>query len=190
MAKAGRVKGASFIRAWEKLRGLVEGGVVSRDALRVQLSPDAFALYEEKILPSLWYPLAAVDEFSRVLVDLEGDGDPAYMRSVGANALGALLERESFRSFIEGAMRQRDGEGQALVQLAGLVYDFGEWTFEGRDLFEFRATMVDAEPLPALAAETIAGFVEALVEHCMGTPIRVTAERPELGRVVFDATRA
>jgi Flp pilus assembly pilin Flp len=38
---------------------------------------------------------------------------------------------------------------------------------------ESAATMADVERLPALATEAIAGFIEALVEHCSSPPIVV-----------------
>jgi hypothetical protein len=191
MAAGGRVKGVSFIRTIALVQGLVERGLVSQEALTVQLSPAALALLDQKIEPSLWYPLAEVDELSRLLVDIEGHGDPDYMRGVGAGALGTLLERDTFRSFIEGAMRQKEGgDGKTLVQLAGLIYDFGRWHFEGDDLRRFVVVMEDAEALPDVAAQTAAGFIEALVLHCTGDAVHVEAARPDPGRVVWTATPA
>ena len=187
MVTQGKVKGASFIRSVDIVEGLVERGLISRDALEVRLSANAVRLLEEKIEPSIWYPLDAVDELSRIIVEFEGDGRPQYMRLIGCAALDHLLQRDVFRSFIEGAMKQRGKEGQTLVGLAALVYNFGHWSFEGDDLTEFTVTMDDATPLPELARNTIAGFMESLVEHCVGARVAISSERPSADRVVFRA---
>ena len=186
----GQIKGAGFARSWEHLHALAERGAVSEEALRVELSPAAYSLYQEKVQPSLWYPLAAVNELSQQIIKIEGEGDPAYNRTLGAEALGVILARDSYRGLIEGAMKQKGSEGQTLVQLASLVYDFGQWTFEGEDLSKFEAIMTEAEPLPELATFSIAGFMETLVAHCTGNRIAVTIDRPSLDKVIFRAAPA
>jgi hypothetical protein len=189
MGGAGHVKGASFVRTCALVEGMVSRGQISREALAVQLSADALTLLGQKIEPSLWYPIHVVDELSRILVDVEGEGDPTYMRGLGAGTLGALLQRDTFRSFIEGAMRH-GSEGTTLVQLAGLIYDFGVWRFEGEDLTRFTVSMAEAEALPELASHTVSGFMEALVQHCIGQAIRVEASRPEPDRAIWTARLA
>jgi hypothetical protein len=189
MGERGRVKGASFIRTCVLVEAMVARGQVAREALVVQLSSDALMLLDQKIEPSLWYPIRAVDELSRLLVDVDGECDPTYMRGLGVGTLETLLQRDTFRSFIEGAMRH-GSEGATLLQLAGLIYDFGGWQFEGDDLTDFRVIMIDAEPLPELATHTVAGFIEALVAHCTGRAIRVEASRPEPDRVIWMAKLA
>jgi hypothetical protein len=187
VARRGNVKGASFLRTCEAVHGFVEQGLISRDALEVQLSADALRLLEQKVEPSLWYPLDAVDELSRLLVDFEGEGDPRYMCTVGERSLHGLLERDTFRNFIEGAMLQIGNEGPTLIRLAGLIYDFGCWTFEGDDLREFVVTLDEAGSLPEIAPHTICGFMEALVAHCSDHRVRVTLDRPSRDRVIFRA---
>jgi len=186
MSEGGRVKGASFVGTCESVAKMQARGEISREALMVQLSPAALQLLDAEIEPSLWYPMPAVDELSRLLVEIEGEGDPRHMRRIGAATLGTLLQRETFSSFIEGAMRQ-GSEGATLVQLAGLIYDFGIWRFEGDDLAHFCVSMRKAEHLPDLATETVAGFIEALVEHCTGGAIQVEASRPERSRAIWTA---
>jgi hypothetical protein len=185
----GNVKGATFAGSWDILHALVEAGTVSEEALEVQLSAEAFTLYEEKVSPSLWYPILVVEEILQQLVNLNGHGDPDHMRVVGAQVLKTFLERDSYRHFIEGAMKQKGSEGPTLVKLASLVYDFGVWEFEGEDLTLFTATITEAQLMPVLAPYSIAGFMEALVKHCAGYTICVGLQRPLSGKIVFKAVK-
>ena len=190
METVGRVKGVSFSQTLERVRDLLASGAVSREALDVQLSPEAAALIDEKVEPSLWYPVATADELSRLLVEIEGGGDVGYMRGLGAQSLSGLLERDSIRSFIEGAMGQRGREGETLVQLASLIYDFGKWSYAGDDLSRFVVTARDVAELREAGMQTVAGFMEELVRRFAGFEVRVTAERPEPDRIVWTAVPA
>lgn len=185
-----RVKGASFIRSIETIHRLVEQGDISELALEVRLSAETFALFESKVEPSLWYPLSVSEELSRVIVDIAGEGRSEFLRSVGRDSLAYMLERDTFRSFIEGAMGQKGREGKNLVGLAGLVYSFGRWSYEGDDLREFTVTIDEAEPLADSSCQTIAGFMQGLVAHCTDIEIQIVHSRPARDRVVFSATPA
>jgi len=185
-----KVKGASIIRPVETIRELIAKGEASELSLQVRLSAETFALLDSKVEPSLWYPLHVSDELSRVLVDLVGDGNPDYLRTMGGDTLRYMLERDTFRSFIEGAMAQKGREGANLVGLAGLVYSFGVWRYEGEDLRDFTVTIDEATPLPDNASQTIVGFIQALVAHCTGDQLDVEPSRPTRDRVVFRATLA
>jgi len=182
-----KVKGASIIRPAETVRELIDRGETSELALQVRLSPEAFAALETKIEPSLWYPLHVSEELSRVVVDLAGDGQIAYLRSMARDTLSYMLERDTFRSFIEGAMSQKGREGTNLVGLAALVYSFGQWSYEGDDLRDFTVTINEAAPLADTACETIAGFMQALVAHCTGDAIQIEQARPTSDKVIFRA---
>ncbi len=189
-SKGGRVKGIGFIGTLNLVRGLVERGVMSSDALSARLSGAALELLEEKVEPSLWYSLTAVDELTKIVVEFIGDGDPRYLRELGRGSLSGLLERDSFRNLIDGASKQKGREGQSLVGLASLIYDFGEWHFDGEDLGDFTLTATDVALLPELARETIAGFIQTLVEHCTGERVDLESTRPEPDRIQFRATSA
>ncbi len=187
MLAHGRVKGVSFLRTVQMIHDLIGRGVLSSEMLEVELSRDALSIVEHKLEPSLWYSVQAVDELSKLVVDYLGDGDAAFMQVVGGRALGALLERETFRAFIEGAMKRKGNEGDTLIGLASLLYDFGTWRYEGEDLRSFKIVMDDAEPLPDLATHSIKGFIHALVEHCTGVSLTIDVRRPWRGRLEFVA---
>jgi len=70
MAHLASTKGASFVHTWEELRGLIDAELISRDELEVRLGVEALAILDEKIEPDLEYPLDAVDEIARLVVEL------------------------------------------------------------------------------------------------------------------------
>lgn len=189
MSKIPSVKGASFQNTHQMVKDLLTGSVLDRQAVEVRFSKGAVEMLDAKIEPSLWYEVGIVDEFSRLVVDIRGDGHPEFMQEIGRQALPGIIERESYKQFIDGAMKQRGREGQTLVGLASLLYNFGEWTYVGEDLVEFQVVVDDVGPLPELAGYSAAGFVEALVQYCTGDRIQATPRREGPDRLILDVTR-
>jgi hypothetical protein len=53
------IKGTAFQSVVEHLRRLLEAGWLSPDDLELRLEAEDLRLLDEKVLPGLWYPLAA-----------------------------------------------------------------------------------------------------------------------------------
>jgi hypothetical protein len=177
MSETPSVKGVAFQAVWDRVTSLVESGRVADDLLELTLGKEGLALLEEKPQPSLWYPMAHADRLTDLVVKVEGAGNPAYAKSLGASGLEPVLSRDSMRSFIEDSMRRKDRAGHALIGLAGLVYSFGQWTYRGEDLRSFEIDLTEAASFPENSAFSASGFMEALVAFVTHEPICVSPLR-------------
>ena len=120
-------------------------------------------------------------------MQVEGGGDPEYARELGREGLDSVLGRDSMKSLADGASSRRELAGHSLVGLSSLVYNFGEWTYQGDDLKRFEVRVTDASAFPMNSLLSAAGFMEALVDRLAGFRIHVSIERPDADSVVFEA---
>ena len=179
------IKGAGFTETWGRLQAMIRDGRTSREDLEQRLGKEAFALVESEPIPSLWYPLAAVDEFTERVAALEGPAGPAYYRAMGAGAFDELISRPAFATFVGTAQGFTARRGESLVKLAGLVYNFGEWSYSGETPTEFVVEVRNAAALAQFREWTAAGFIERLMEYISNESIRVTPERPTRNLLVL-----
>jgi hypothetical protein len=179
------IKGAGFQDTWEELNGHLQAGRTSREQVEVRLNPEALQIVDEKLEPSLWYPLAHVDAITEVNAAVTGDSGRDYYKGMGKQAFDRLMSRSSFKIFFEGAMANRERAGTTLIGLSGLVYSFGEWEWSGEELSNFTVEMTDATPMASFREFTAAGFIEALAAHTVGDRLQVTVARPTRDRIVF-----
>jgi len=182
------IKGAGFAETWSRLQTLIREGRTSREDLEQRLGKDTLALVDSEPIPSLWYSLSAVDELTEMVAALEGPASPAYFRAMGAGAFDELISRPAFATFVGTAQGFTARRGEALVKLAGLVYNFGEWSYQGEGPTEFVVEVRNASPLAEFREWTAAGFIERLMEHIADEPILVTPERPTQNLLVLRGT--
>ncbi len=182
------IKGAGFAETWNRLQAMIREGRTSREDLAQRLGKEALSLVDSEPIPSLWYPVAAVDEFTEVVAALEGPAGPAYFRAMGAGAFDELITRPAFATFVGTAQGFTARRGESLVKVAGLVYNFGEWNYAGESPTEFVVEVRDAAALATFREWTAAGFIERLMEHIANEAIRVTPERPTRNLLVLRGT--
>lgn len=178
-------KGVAIQAAWTRVNELLETGRVTREELEVRMSATALELLDQKILPSLWYPIDAGAELSQLVVDVDGRGQLNHMAKLGAETAQQLLKGGTFKTFVEGARQNKKSLGNSLVRLAELMVDFGDWSFEGRDLFDFEVVVTGAEPLPETTRFSVQGFIGALTSEVSGRQVTCQSERPSPDTVVF-----
>lgn len=183
------IKGAGFAETWSRLQTLIREGRASREDLEGRLGKEALALVDAEPIPSLWYPVAAVDELTELVALLEGPASPVYYRAMGARAFDELISRPAFATFVGTAQGFTARRGESLVKLAGLVYNFGEWSYKGETPTEFVVEVQNASPMAEFREWTSAGFIERLMEHIANEPIRVTPERPTKNLLILRGTR-
>jgi hypothetical protein len=182
------LKGAGFAETWSRLQTLIREDRASREDLEDRLGKEALALVDAEPIPSLWYPVAAVDELTELVAFLEGPASPAYYRAMGARAFDELISRPAFATFVGTAQGFTARRGESLVKLAGLVYNFGEWSYKGETPTEFVVEVQNAAPMAEFREWTSAGFIERLMEHIANEPIRVTPERPTQNLLILRGT--
>lgn len=179
------IKGAGFAETWGRLQTLIREGRTSREQLSQRLGRDAFALVDTAPIPSLWYPVAAVDELTEWIAALEGDASPTYYRAMGARAFEELIERPAFATFVGTAQDFTERRGESLVKLAGLIYSFGEWSYRGESPTEFIVEVRQAAALTGFREWTAAGFIERLMAFIANEPIAVVPERASRDRLLL-----
>ena len=106
--------------------------------------------------------MAVVDALTEIVAELEGGGTHDYYKAMGREAFEDLRERDAFRSFLETARNFSQLQGESLVKLAGLVYNFGEWSYHGQSPTRFVVEVRDATALAPFREWTATGFIEEL----------------------------
>ncbi len=182
------IKGAGFAETWSRLQALLREGRTSREDLERRLGKEVLALVDAEPIPTLWYPIVAVDELTETVAALEGPAGPAYYRAMGAGAFDELISRPAFATFVGTAQGFTARRGESLVKLAGLVYNFGLWSYVGESPTEFVVEVRNAAALAEFREWTAAGFIERLMEFIANEAIRVTPERPTRNLLVLRGT--
>jgi hypothetical protein len=184
------IKGSAIAAHMDDLRALVESGRLGQDELELHLEAQDIRLLDEKIEPSLWYPVDSADRIANLLAAQRGTDPVRYGKDMGRRSMQMVLAQEGIRRFVAGALGRGDKAGPALVGLASLVFNFGRWSFEGESLSSFRIVMSEAAALPATSLHSVAGFIEALSESVLHRRIQVSGTRVDEDRVVWEGRPA
>jgi len=193
------IKGSAITGTVEDVQKLVQKGVISEKELEQRLTGGALALVRQPIAVSSWYDMRAVASLVELLWDVEGHGDPTYMRRRGKEIAEHLLQAGLYAQ-LEFAKHNKLGQhtdGKArfeafgrdfrrIITLSGSIYNFGRWSVrldpehEGRYLIEIH----EATDLPVPTSLATEGFINRVMQE-----IRVAArwrmERPRPDLVVY-----
>ncbi len=184
MGKAS-IKGAAITRIREQLEEAMEKGLITRDEIEVRLHAEDMFVVEEKIEPSLWYPLDSVARASDILVETLGAGDIRFMVDSGRETARRFQNEGIFAAFIQDAAMRGDKMGPVLVKISQLALDIGRWEFEGESMRDFTVTVGDAADLPETTRYSILGFIECLASDLAGTPLHAETTRPDPSNVLY-----
>ena len=192
------IKGTAFAAVVEDLRGLLDSGRLSREALEARLEAEDLRILDAKVSPALWYPLASYERLCAVLVERESHGRPAeYVIQRGARAAerlfaaGLYLQLERGQAL--GAEKRERGEGWSVVEgnlvtsLAGAIFNVSRWRFEVDPADErmHRILVSEAGDLPEVSRLAAQGFIEYTASRLAGVPMRVGSERVARDCIVF-----
>jgi hypothetical protein len=193
------IKGSAITATVEDVQKLVQKGVISEKELEQRLTGGALALVRQPIVVSSWYDMRAVASLVELLWDVEGHGDPAYMRRRGEE-IGERLLQGGLYAQLEFVKRKKldphtDGKARfeafgrdlrLVTTISGSMYNFGRWSVRpdperaGRYLIEVHEAT--AVPVPtSLATE---GFMNHLMKE-MRELARWQMERPRPDLVVY-----
>jgi hypothetical protein len=179
------VRGAALKPVVEQLRELVRKGRLSEAERLRQLAPEDEALFQEPIDRDGWYPIRSHDRCLRLLRDVAGEGSDEYLVEFACLTAQEMLSVPPFDSLVRDSRALGARAGLALVKLAELVFDFSQWTYEGRSADRFRVHVNEARDLPETARYTAQGFIRYVATMTAGRAVRVNSERVARDRIVF-----
>jgi len=186
------IKGTAFLTARRDVLALVESGRFSRVALERRLQQRDLAFLEETPLPTNWYPLATYDRYLRVLLDIEGNGDPRYLVARARKAMDALMKSGIYRQLERAQVVMREGQGwfersgHILATLPTAFFDRGSWKLsadEAKGSFTLEGTGLNG--MTENVAHIVQGALELVAEQLTESPAKVMVQRIRDGRVVF-----
>lgn len=196
------IKGSVFGAVVEDVNKLRTRGGLRETDLDRWLRPEDRALLDEDILVSSWYDIGHYTRMSELLRDVEGGGDPEYLREAGRRTARRLLEAGLYAQLeylhraevqrAEGARARFEAFGRDLRKLAtlsGSILSFSKWTaVPEEDRTRYRIDVTEAQDFPEVLCWRSDGFVnEMATQH--GDPDLWTWERVSTDLVVFRMVR-
>ncbi len=189
------IKGTAFQSVVEDVQGLVAAGRIPRADFQARLHAEDLRIFEEKVLPGFWYPLATYRRLTELLLAVEGGGKPGYVVRRGARAAERLFSAGLYlqleRGDEIGAQKRARGEGwteregNLVSSLAGAIFNVSRWRFTVDSEAVHRIEVSEAEELPEVSRLAAQGFIEYTASRLAGAPVRVASERLGRGRIVF-----
>jgi hypothetical protein len=197
------IKGSAFIKVVEDVSKLLARRAVSRTEAQRWLVPDDFPLLDKGVVISSWYDIRTYDRLSRLLLDVDGRGDPQYLRERGRATARRLLTQGLYAqleylqrteaSKLASPTARFEAFGRdlrLLTTLSSSMFNFSKWgarpdpSNERRYLIE----VTEAHDFPEVLCWTSDGFVNEMGAQSRRNADLWTWERPAGDRIVFRMT--
>jgi hypothetical protein len=180
------IKGVALQPIVQLTHELLESGRISRNQLELRLEQPDLRLLDEKLEPTLWYPIASAPRIEVFVAEVLGRDEAEMMREIGVAAAERMLNQKAMRNLIEGARDHGERMGHIVAGLGKLIVNFGEWKFEGDPLGEFRLNATDVAPFPETTRHATEGFIEVLAKELTGRSAVASSRRPTPSQIVFE----
>jgi len=180
------IKGVAIQPIVQLARELLESGQISREQLEARLESSDLRLLDEKVEPTLWYPIAAAPRIETFVAETLGRDVAEMMREIGVAAAKRTLNQTGTRNLIEGARSHGERMGHIVAGLGKLIVNFGEWRFEGDPFGEFRLDATEVEPFPETTRHATEGFIEVLAKELTGRDAAASSQRPTPSHIIFE----
>jgi hypothetical protein len=198
------IKGSAFSKVVEDVAKLLARQALSESEAARWLAPEDFELLERGVVISSWYDIRSYARLSELLLEVEGQGRPEYLRERGRRTAQRLLE-EGLYAQLEYLQRTEVSkvEDEAarfaafgrdlklLTTLSASILNFSKWAsrtdpgHQGRYLIE----VSDARDFPEVLCWTSDGFVNQMASHHRRGDDLWSWERPRADLIVFRMTR-
>lgn len=188
------IKGTAFLLARRDLLALIESGRLTRAALERRLEPADLPHFDTAPLPTSWYPVPVYERLLRVLLDLEGGGDPQYLVDRARKGMEVLMRGGIYKQLERAeAVREAGGDwfersGHMLATLPSAFFNLGAWRLSrdgSRGVFTLEGSGVD---LPPCVQRIVQGAVEYVAEQLTEGQVEVVPRAVGEGRVHFVGT--
>jgi hypothetical protein len=180
------IKGVAVQPVVQLTHELLESGRISRDQLEGRLDAPDLHLLDEKVEPTLWYPIASAERIETFVAEVLGRDVAEMMREIGIAAAEKTLHQKAMRNLIEGARTHGERMGHIVVGLGKLIVNFGEWKFEGDPFGEFLLDATEVEAFPESTRHATEGFIEVLAKELTGRSAVASSQRPTLSHIIFE----
>jgi hypothetical protein len=179
------IKGVTMLRAVNRLQALLENGKLQQSELEVHLDDDDLQLLDQRIAPTLWYPIDCYERVMLLVRSSEGGVGDGYWVRFGAETAAEAFESKSVQIILTGARAFGPRAGVALIKLSGLFYNFAEWQWEGEITGQFSITARGASAMPELARHGSLGFIQHFAEEFLGRAVPMTSDRPTRDVIIY-----
>lgn len=189
------VKGTAFLLARRDILALIEAGRLTRAALERRLQPADLPHFDTAPLATSWYPVPVYERMLRVLLDLEGGGNPQYLVDRARKGMEALMRGGIYRQLERAEAAVREGgrdwferSGHILATLPSAFFNVGAWRLSrdgSRGVFTLEGSGVD---LPPCVLRIVQGAVEYIAEQLTEGRVEVAPHAVGEGRVLFVGT--
>ncbi|MCG8589014.1 MAG: hypothetical protein MJE66_06955 [Proteobacteria bacterium] len=189
-----KVKGLVLDMTLEPIRQALERGDLAENSLDMSLSPEALALFREKIEPARWYPAEPYAALAALAWELSGDDAVATARDVGSGLVQLLRDSANYqqlelRTPVDEIQSTRQALSQArlITSMVNTFFDFiqTECAIEEGSDPALVVTYDNAALFSEMARYCTEGFMVQVLRE-MGNPdATATSERPNPDRVVF-----
>jgi hypothetical protein len=203
MSKLPSIKGSVYANAHEDVNKLLADGVLTREEATRWLEPSDFDALAGAVNVASWYDVRSYDRLSRLLCDVEGNGEAEYLREKGRRTARRLIEMGLYSQMeylqrtqvvrYDDPVERFEAFGRDLRRLNTLsasILSFTKWNavpdpeVPGR----YRIEVSEAADMPESLAWRTDGFVnEMAAVHASRDLWAWRRERPDL--IVYRMTR-
>jgi len=190
-----RIKGTAFFLARRDLLSLIESGRLTRASLERRLEPADLPHLDAAPLATSWYPVPGYDRMLRVLLELEGGGNPQYLVDRARKGMEALMRGGMYKQLERAEVAVRESgrdwferSGHILATLPSAFFNQGAWRLSrdgSRAIFTLEGSGVE---LPACVQRIVQGAVEYVAEQLTEGRVDVVPHAVGQGRVLFVGT--
>lgn len=162
------IKGSIIDKLVEDVGALRHRSDAVEALVEERLDAQALELLDQKVNPASWYPLTTYDQLSLVLLEIDGRGDPNYLRERGAVIGRRVMQAGLYQQleYLERRDRKTDFEAyrrdlKLIVSLQGAIVNTGSWGAERDPDHQNRVMLIgrDLEGYPDTLCISTAGFV-------------------------------
>jgi hypothetical protein len=171
------IKGAAFCGTVARLPACLESGQVTEEQVELRLEAQDLRFLDEKIEPTLWYPIASAGRIDELVGDLSGQECEEYFVACGLEEVDTVFSKGVFETFIEGARKMEGRIGETLTRLASLGFNFGRWTYEEVSYGEFSIQAREVAPLPESIRYTVQGLILGLARKLRDIDVEISSQR-------------
>jgi len=179
------IKGVAFCHTVARLQTFLESGQVTEEQVEVRLEAQDLRFLDEKIEPTLWYPIASAGRIDELVVELSGREREEYFVACGLEEVASVFSKGVFETFIEGAQKMEARAAETLTLLASLGFNFGRWTYEEISFKELTVQAREVAPLPESVRYTVQGIILGLGRKLRNTDVEISSQRPLQDQIIY-----